>query len=337
MINGRFLSDCGLITGYGYYRKKFQVSCGATQRAFVRFDGVYMNSSVWLNGAHLGDHPYGYTTFEYELTPHLTSGSSGRANVLAVRVANLGRNSRFYSGSGIYRHVWLTCVDPVSMPLWGASVATPDVAVTSFTTAAQATVQATIIVANAGATAADATVVVSVLKPDGTIGGTATAKASTIPPNTNTTVVANVTLTGVVALWSTETPVLHTANVSVSSSTGSEDQLSIPFGVRQISFKSSDGFVLNGVSTKMYGGCVHHDNGPLGAMAIDRAEERRVEILKSHGYNAIRTSHNPVSPAFLDACDKLGVLVMNEAFDCWAEGKNPQDYHLFFNDWCFFR
>ena len=123
------------------------------------------------------------------------------------------------------------------------------------------------------------------------------------------------------------------AAAGAAPAVSSEDTLLIPFGVRHISFNSTNGFVLNGVETKMYGGCVHHDNGPLGSMAIDRAEERRVEILKSHGYNAIRTSHNPVSPAFLDACDRLGMLVMNEAFDCWAEGKNPQDYHVFFDDW----
>ena len=317
--------------GTGYYRKHFLTSCGATQRAFVRFDGVYMNSSVWLNGVHLGDHPYGYTTFEYELTQNLVAPNGG-TNVLAVRVSNLGRNSRFYSGSGIFRHVWLTCVDPVYIPLWGASIATPSVAVTGFNAASTATVEATVMVANAGTMQVDATVTVHIIKPDGSLGGSASANASGIPPLANSTVVTSVTLTGDVALWSTDTPVLHTANISISSA-ASDDALRVPFGIREISFNSSSGFVLNGVETKMYGGCVHHDNGPLGSMSIDRAEERRVEILKSHGYNAIRTSHNPVSPAFLDACDRLGMLVMNEAFDCWAEGKNPQDYHLFFNDW----
>mmetsp|Transcript_58349 Transcript_58349/g.115802 ORF Transcript_58349/g.115802 Transcript_58349/m.115802 type:complete len:546 (-) Transcript_58349:202-1839(-) len=126
---------------------------------------------------------------------------------------------------------------------------------------------------------------------------------------------------------------MHLAEVSVASASGSRDALTIPFGVRSISFNASHGLMLNGVETKLYGGCVHHDNGPLGAMAIDRAEERRVEALKRLGYNAVRTAHNPVSPAFLAACDKLGMLVMEEAFDCWGLGKNPDDYHLDFWEW----
>ena len=151
--------------------------------------------------------------------------------------------------------------------------------------------------------------------------------------HTNDSVTVNVTLRGHVALWYTSSPSMHLANLSLSSTSGSFDSIAIPFGIRSLAFDASHGFLLNGASVKLYGGCVHHDNGPLGAMAIDRAEERRVEMLLGLGYNAVRTSHNPVSPAFLAACDRLGMLVMEEAFDCWALGKNPDDYHLDFWQW----
>ena len=129
-------------------------------------------------------------------------------------------------------------------------------------------------------------------------------------------------------LWAPSSPSLYTANVTIQAG-GYSDTLSVRFGVRSVSVSASTGLLLNGVPTKLYGGCVHHANGPLGARAIDRAEERRVELLKGIGYNAIRTSHNPVSAAFLDACDRLGVLVMEETFDCWSIAKHNQDYHLY--------
>ena len=345
--------------GTGYYRKTFSLAdlpggVGPTQRVLLRFDGVYMNSSMWLNGAWLGTHPYGFTTFEYDLTPHINWHGS---NTITVRISNLGKNSRFYSGSGIYRHTWLTAIDQVHIPLWGASITTPMVAYTSADRATEAVVVATVTVANMGTTPADAVLTVGILRADGSLAGTAQGKA-TIPASANTTVNISVALKGGVDLWCPASPVMHRANITVQSTagrvgtamrssavaagapktttsggSGGIDGVVVPFGVRTISFNSTDGFVLNGVETKLYGGCVHHDNGPLGAMAIDRAEERRVELLKSHGYTAIRTSHNPVSPAFLDACDKHGILVMTEAFDCWASGKNPEDYHVFFNEW----
>ena len=197
--------------GTGYYRKHFTTSCMPTQRVFVRFDGVYMNSTVWLNGVHLGDHPYGYTTFEYELTPHLLGPNNG-SNILAVRVSNLGRNSRFYSGSGIFRHVWLTCVDPVHIPLWGASIATPSVEVTSFNAASAATVQATITVKNTRTTRADATVTVHILKPDGSLGGAPLQRWQHSAGQQHCCDQHHTA--GDVALWSTDTPALHSVNIA---------------------------------------------------------------------------------------------------------------------------
>ena len=136
-----------------------------------------------------------------------------------------------------------------------------------------------------------------------------------------------------VKAWALDRPTLYSAVFNISSGSLPPQTVQLHFGVRTISFDAHNGFQLNGQSLKMQGGCVHHDNGPLGSAAVDRADERRVEQLKSVGYNAIRTSHNPVSPAFLDACDRLGVLVMEEAFDCWEQGKKPDDYHNYFDEW----
>ena len=137
-----------------------------------------------------------------------------------------------------------------------------------------------------------------------------------------------------VKLWSVDTPNLYVASVDIVDSENNVlDHVNRTFGVRKLNFTSTHGFLLNDVPTKLYGGCVHHANGPLGSRTLDRAEERRVELLKDMGYNAIRTSHNPVSPEFLNACDKLGMLVMEEAFDCWEQGKNPDDYHNYFDEW----
>lgn len=207
--------------------------------------------------------------------------------------------------------------DPLHIPLWGAAISTPHVAASS------AVVSASVAVRNAMLVTATAVAVsVVILGPDGkAVGHGRAAPVRVLANSTLSPVVVNITLAGPVARWSTSTPLLHTANITVTAGgpNGSEDQVSVPFGVRSVSFSAETGLLLNGVQTKLYGGCVHHDNGPLGAMAIDRAEERRVSALKALGYNAIRTSHNPVSPAFLDACDRLGMLVMDEAFDCWGQ------------------
>ena len=300
------------------------------RRVFLKFDGVYMNSTTWLNGKLLGVHPYGYTTFEYDITDHIHAQGS---NVVAVLVNNNGWNSRWYSGSGIYRHVHLRIVDPVHIPLWGAHVTTPSVTFTQPGHASRAVVAVETQVSNTllDATVAKVEVVIS------TGGFEAPAQSTTVQVGANST--GNTTVSfGLVGaaqlfLWSPDSPTLYTAQITVTTAAGFTDSLSMTFGVRTVSFSATTGLLLNQVPLKLYGGCVHHANGPLGARAIDRAEERRVELLKGIGYNAIRTSHNPVSPAFLDACDRLGVLVMEETFDCWSIAKHNQDYHLYFKEW----
>ena len=319
------------VGGEGWYRKSFVAPApsAAGETVQIKFDGVYMNSDVWLNGKLLGSRPYGYVTFAYDLSASGVLLPPPAKNLLAVRVRNDGRNSRWYSGSGIYRHVWLGTTPDIHVPMWSLQVHTSavDVAAKSATVAVALQVVAT----SSASPAATATLVTTIAGPDGKTVATST-QAVTVPSATPANVSFSFELAaGSVALWSTSSPSQYSASVSADG--GATVLASTKFGIRHLEFTTGGGFKLNGVPTKLQGGCVHHDNGPLGAAAIDRADERRVEVLKAAGYNAIRTSHNPVSPAFLDACDRLGMLVMDEAFDCWSGGKNPQDYHLYFDEW----
>jgi beta-galactosidase len=309
------------VGGTGWYRKTFTLPGGAKgKRVVVQFDGVYMNPEIWINGASLGSHPYGYTSFWFDITDKLKTDG---ANVLAVKVRNEGENSRWYSGSGIYRHVWLRILDPIHVAQWGTSVTTSDV------TAASGRVTVRTRVRNQSAADAVASVSTHVLGPGGVPGGLA-SRTATIPAGGASEIV-NELVVSKPALWSLESPSLYTAISQVSTQAGERDRVETTFGIRTVTFDTVNGFRLNGTPMKLKGGCVHHDNGPLGARAYDRAEERRVELLKASGFNAIRCAHNPPSTAFLDACDRLGMLVIDEAFDMWGEPKNPHDYSLFFD------
>jgi len=313
-----------VLGGTGWYRKHFKLTALETQKLVaVRFDGVYMNADFWINGTHLGNHPYGYTSFDYDLTPYLKP--AGQDNVIAVRVRNEGKNSRWYSGSGIYRHAWLTVTDPIHVPTWGVFVTTPEVSKEN------AVVKIASEVCNSTDGDADVAVRFHVLNPKGMIVHTSETSLHLSSKATRT---AECTM-GVRApnLWSLESPELYSAEIEIAVAGETLDKASTHFGIRKIEVDAENGFRLNGQTLKLKGGCMHHDNGPLGTAAIDRAEERRVELMKANGFNAIRTSHNPPSPAFLDACDRLGILVIDEAFDCWNEGKNGKDYHLNFNSW----
>ena len=311
------------VGGTGWYRKTFDVpESQRGKRIVVQFDGVYMNAEVWLNGRRVGEHPYGYTSFWFDLTDKVNFGGPNR---LAVKVKNEGENSRWYSGSGIYRHVWLKTLDPVHVAQWGTYITTPEVDTSRARVVMRTTVQ------NEGAAAARVRLVTRLLDPAGAEaaraedGGGVEAKGSRE--------IEQDAAIRAPALWAPETPSLYTAVTEVYRDGRLTDRVETKFGVRTISYDVAHGFRLNGQTLKLKGGCLHHDNGPLGARAYDRAEERRVELLKAAGYNALRMSHNPPSPAFLEACDRLGMLVIDEAFDMWREGKNPHDYHLFFDEW----
>jgi beta-galactosidase len=312
------------VGGIGWYRQHFTVSAAGKQVA-VRFDGVYMNPEVWLNGHLLGEHPHGYTSFEFALTPYLNP--PGQENVLAVRVRNEGKNSRWYSGSGIYRHVWLTVTGPVHVPTWGVVVTTPAISKD------QALVKIASEVRNDGHSETEVLVRTRVLNAKGKVINTVEGRLP-VPANETHSIEQSIEVPSP-KLWSPDSPVLYSAEVEVIAAGKTADMVSTKFGIRKLAVDAEHGFRLNGEPLKLKGGCVHHDNGPLGAAAIDRAEERRVELLKANGFNAIRCAHNQPSPAFLDACDRLGMLVIDEVFDQWNLSKehNDQDYHRFFKDW----
>lgn len=310
--------------GTGWYRKIFTLDKSSEDKKVqIIFDGVYMNSEVWINGHSLGVHPYGYTPFYYDLTNFLKP--SGEKNVLAVKVSNTGKNSRWYSGSGIYRHVILQTTDKVYIPVWGTFVSTPNVSTE------KATVSVSTKVMNERKEAGEIEVFTQIFSPE---GNPVCEQKSQIKSFTGD--IANTMQLLEVPnpeLWSPETPKLYKAVSEVSFNGKPVDQQSTTFGIRSLEFSAEKGFLLNGKPVLLKGGCMHHDNGPLGSATIDRAEERRVELMKKFGFNTIRTSHNPPSHQFLDACDRLGVLVIDEAFDQWERPKNPDDYHLYFDKW----
>ncbi len=313
-----------LPAGIGWYRKTFTVpSVWTGKRVSIYFEGVYMNAEVFLNGRTLGVHPYGYTGFWYDLTPLV---DFGKDNVIAVRVDNSRQmNSRWYSGSGIYRHVWLCVTDPVHIGVWGVGITTPEVL------PEVATVKVRTLLLNEG-DVPHSIVLKTVVRDANAISRGEDQVRVDLGARSEKTVEQTLRLL-TPSLWTPEGPHLYQAHVRVLRDGAVIDETRTTFGVRSIAYSVENGFQLNGKTVKLNGGCVHHDNGCLGAAAFDRAEERRVELLKSAGFNAIRTSHNPPSTAFLDACDRLGLMVIDEAFDGWKEGKTPYDYAVVFNDW----
>ena len=310
--------------GRGWYRKRFAApEAWRGKKVFVEFEGVYMNAEVWLNEHYLGRHPYGYTSFSYDLTPYLELGSE---NVLTVIVDNACQlNSRWYSGSGIYRHVWLLVAGPVHVAHWGVYVTTPEVSPEAALVRVRSTVE------NEAEAGHEVTVRSRIVAPDGAPAGVAEATA-TIDAANRHEYAQDLQVAGP-QLWSPDTPHLYHLETEVIAGGQVVDTASTPFGIRSLHFDAGRGFLLNGQPLLLKGGCVHHDNGVLGAASYDRSEERKVELHKASGFNAIRCAHNPPAPAFLDASDRLGMLVIDEAFDCWRIGKNPYDYHVAFDDW----
>jgi beta-galactosidase len=310
--------------GRGWYRKAFHAPAEwQGKKVFIEFEGVYMNAEIWLNQSFLGRHPYGYTSFVYDLTPHLTFGSE---NVLRVMVDNSGQlNSRWYSGSGIYRPVWLMVTEPVHLAPWGVYVSTPEIS------AKEALPRIVTTVDNDSASPVEARLISKVYAPEGKLCAT-TETIAPISAGGRVEFIQDIPVAAPL-LWSPESPHLYRLDSEVIVAGQAQDTQSTPFGIRSLHFSAEKGFLLNGQPIKLKGGCVHHDNGVLGATSYARAEERKVEIHKASGYNAIRTAHNPPASAFLEACDRLGMLVMDEAFDCWRIGKNHHDYHVTFEDW----
>ncbi len=310
--------------GIGWYRKTFQVPDEwKAKKAAIYFEGVYMNSEVFINGKSLGVYPYGYSSFSYDLTPFL---NFGKENVIAIKVDNSQQmNSRWYSGSGIYRHVWMMVTDPVHVAHWGVDISTPEVS------SKKATVLVKTKVKNETSSAQSIVVKTLLWNMNSKNAGNGQSQI-VLPANSEKEITQTIRVSNPM-LWTPEMPQLYQAQIQVLKGKKVLDDTKTNFGIRSIKFTTENGFQLNGKTVKINGGNVHHDNGCLGAAAFDRAEERKVELLKAGGFNAVRTSHNPPSEAFLDACDRLGLLVMDESFDCWKIGKNNNDYSKYFNEW----
>jgi beta-galactosidase len=310
--------------GIGWYRKTFTAPTSwKGKQVSLEFDGVSSDATLYLNGHKLGTHPYAYTSFRFDITSQLNLSAT---NVVAVRVDNsMQPNSRWYSGSGIYRHVRVVVTEPIHVAPWGVFVSSPEASAASAKVVVKTKLQ------NDTADAGEVTIKTVLMGPSGTKSHPSERQVSIAAGQSSET--AQEIMLEHPSLWSPETPRLYRAITEVVKNGKVIDQVETPFGVRSLAWSVDKGLLLNGAPIKLAGGSVHHDNGPLGAAAFDRAEERRVQLLKAAGFNAVRTAHNPPSPAFLDACDRLGLLVLDEPFDVWTKSKAKYDYARFFNDW----
>lgn len=313
------------VGGTGWYRKHFALTDLAPgEQVEIRFDGAYLITEAWLNGVKLGRNINGYTGFAFDLTPHLRADGH---NVLAVKVANEGETARWYSGSGIYRHVWLSRTGNVRVPLYGVAI------VTKAADKAKAQMAVGVEVTNAGSQPRQVEYRITARNSRGRVvaaaAGNLALKAGETSRFDTELAIARP------ALWSPETPNLHVAQIELICEGQVTDRYTQRFGIRTISVSAKAGFQVNGKTHQLQGACLHHDHGIIGAVAIDRAERRKVELVKAAGFNAIRCSHNPQSPYFLDVCDELGMIVMDEAFDVWEHPKLLKDYYnnYFADNW----
>ena len=313
------------VSGIGWYRKSFLLTESAQGRIFtIVFDGAMSNSTVWLNGEELGGRPYGYSSFFFNLTPHLHFGSE--ANVLAVRLAPEPDSSRWYPGAGIYRNVWLDVTAPVHVAEWGTYVITPQV------TDEKATVSVKTEVRNDSANESTIEIRHSIVDASGKAVSQGRAPSVAVSADATRTVPATLTVENP-QRWDMDRPYLYTLVTEIFDGDRVIDKYSTTFGIRTIAFDRDKGFLLNGKRHKLHGVCLHHDLGALGAAVNRRATERELQIMKAAGVNAIRTSHNPPSPELLELADRMGLVVMDEAFDMWHIPKVPNGYSKYFDQW----
>jgi len=334
-IEGSFSEDAPakgtgayLPTGFGWYRKTFTLPVSArNKRVVLQFDGVYQRSEVWINGSSLGMRPYGFISFSYDLTPHLAP--AGRPNQIAVRVDNsLQPNCRWYTGSGIYRHTWLKITDPLHIAEWGTCVRTPSISNEN------ATIEVTNSVMNESDRDAAFDLTTEILDPKGALVQQMSTP-HTLRKGGKDQFVHSLKIESP-ALWSPATPHLYQARVTVKSHGTTVDQETTNFGIREVQFDADRGFFLNGEHIKLNGACIHSDGGSVGTAVPERIWERRLELLQQMGCNAIRLSHNPPAPELLDMLDRMGFLVMAEAFDEWKQPKDQTPlygYHKYFDEW----
>jgi beta-galactosidase len=331
-IEGQFSKDNpatpgggALPGGIGWYRKTFRIPRSDEGKVVaIEFDGVYRNSEVWINGHYLGKRPYGYSSFRYELTPFLNYGTG--TNVIAVRVDNSQQpNSRWYSGSGIYRNVWLVTTEKLLVDHWGTFVTTPEVT--------EHSAKVTIATNVRNASAEDQKFILKTVLFDSDKKVVGTVSTESVAPKSSVCEVVQTLAVRDPVVWSLENPRLYTAVTTVEVEGKVLDDYETPLGIRTFVFDSDKGFYLNGKHVKINGVCDHHDLGCLGAAVNRRAIERQLEILKGMGVNGIRTSHNPPAPELLDLCDRMGFIVLDEAFDMWKGKKTEFDYALDWDEW----
>lgn len=315
-----------LPSGDGWYRKSFSLPESDTgKKVWIEFDGIMANSEVYINGELLGKWPYGYTTFQYEMTDHLKFGQNEK-NVLTVRANNTDQPaSRWYTGAGIYRHVRMIVKDPIHIDHWGVFVTTPKVS------AQEATVNAAIRINNTTGNRKNITVQSTVIDKEGRVVQTASSSRR-VAAGASQDIEQSLKVSNP-ALWDTENPNMYQLVTKVMEGNIVRDEQVTDFGIRSIRYDAAKGFLLNERPLKMYGACMHHDGGAVGAAVPASVWEYRFNKLKEAGINAIRTAHNPMAPEFYDLCDRMGILVMNENFDTWNYAKNPYDYHLYFDEW----
>lgn len=320
----------------GWYRKYFTLDAADAQKKIsIEFDGVMANSDVWVNGFHLGKRPYGYISFSYDMTGHLNFGK-GKANIIAVRADNsLQPASRYYTGAGIYRHVRLVVTNPVHINTWGVFVTTPSVS------NQKATVHVKTWVTNDSGADKSVTIQTTLYDAAGKVVGAPVKSAAQQVAGSNTATFEQDNTVSSPKLWSNKTPVLYKAVTQVLVGGKVVDNQVNKFGIRDIKFTSDQGFILNGKKVMIKGVCLHHDAGAVGSAVPLSVWRRRLQLLKDIGVNGIRTSHNPVAPEFLDLCDEMGFMVMDEAFDTWEankvgrgkDGGNGGGYNLYFKEW----
>jgi beta-galactosidase len=318
------------IAGVAWYRKSFQIPVGnvvsgdGTPRYFsIEFDGAMANSTVWLNGHELGGRPYGYSGFAFDLTPYLAA--AGASNVLAVRLAPEVDASRWYPGAGIYRNVWLETTGAVHVARWGTYVTTPAVS------DAAASVVVGVAVRNRSSTPVPISMTSAIVDAGGHVVARSKRSAE-LPANSETPLTTRLRVLRP-QRWDVEHPYLYSLVTELRQGAKVLDRYTTPFGIRTLTFTAERGFELNGRHLKLHGVCLHHDLGALGAAVNRRATERQLQIMKAAGVNALRTSHNPPSPELLEYADRLGLLVIDEAFDMWRIPKVANGYSKYYDAW----
>ena len=306
--------------GTGWYRKTFHIPTSYKgKKISILFDGIFHQSDVYINGQHLGFRPYGFCSIEYDLTPYLILGGN---NVIAVRATTIGDRPRWYAGAGIYRHVWLQTMSPIHIPTYGTYITTPTVG------KEKADLEITTTVCNTTSQEEQLTIFQRVLNTKGKQVCKIDKKKIKVPALQSIDLKQKLSLANP-QLWSIETPIMYQMETIIKQGNKIIDQYTTPFGIRTFKFDPNKGFFLNGKSVKLKGMCLHQDAGCMGVAVPERSDERRLEILKEYGCNAIRCAHNQPSPEFLDLCDRMGFVVIDEAFDKWKSGY----YEQYFDKW----